>query len=273
MVVIVLPIFVLPSVAGLENILSAPLAPFVLGNPSLVAIVVAGAIVLGVVLWLLGASVLGGWLELEFVDEAARDPELELGPWPGSAPGGLDRFAAGQVLAARLVFHALTLVAVAYATVRIVAATYGELTVPGAPATPFMTRLVERVPDALILVFLAWAVAEALGGLAARWIAAGAGFSRAVGRALRGVTRPSALATLVVTDVGVAVLLLPFWLAGALAWGRLRLALGAGAPDVVVGAALVLLLLGWGVGLVVFGAGLAWRNAAWTAEVFGQPNA
>ena len=56
-------------------------------------------------------------------------------------------------------------------------------------------------------------------------------------------------------------------LAAGRAWEHLRGYLLDGADVVQLGAALVLLVATWVLGLAILGAGLAWRGTAWTAEV------
>ena len=75
------------------------------------------------------------------------------------------------------------------------------------------------------------------------------------------------LATALVTSTVVVALVVPFLLVVGAAWVHLRTYLLEGVDDVHLGAALVLLVASWILGLGMLGAGLAWRAVAWTAEV------
>jgi hypothetical protein len=79
--------------------------------------------------------------------------------------------------------------------------------------------------------------------------------------------RPSGLATLVLTTVVVALPLVALWLAAGRAFDRLWPLLVEPADDGIVLLALGLLVGTWFAGLWLLGIALAWRSAAWTAEV------
>lgn len=259
-----LPILVPPTVASLTTLTAPTIAAVAFGNPPpgmVEAYAIGGALLAA---WLVVAVVVGAWLEVALVDAAGRDEDSELAP---RGPGGTVRRAA----AVRLLAHAATVAVAAYAIVRVIVETYSELLAPGDQAIPLAWRIVVRAPDAVILLPATWLAGEALGGLAVRRVATGDSVGQALTAALRGLVRPSGVATLLLTNAGVAALVVPLWLASARTWDQLRVVLvdDGAAPLVVV--ALLMLVATWGLGLAVLAAGLAWRSAAWTAEADRSP--
>jgi hypothetical protein len=124
-----------------------------------------------------------------------------------------------------------------------------------------------RVPDAVLVVLIAWLVCETVGALAARRSAAGMRVGPAFAASVRQLAGPRGLATLGVTSAVLLGIWIPFLLAAGSAWEHLRGYLLDGAEAIPLAAALVLLVATWILGLAVAGAGLAWRATAWTAEV------
>lgn len=268
-VLVVLPIIVPPTVAGVMSQLAPTILGAVLiGGPNMpvgVLVLVTALVLLGFVLV---AGGLGAWFDTSLVAAACADDDLGLDaevrePWPH----GLG--------SARLLPHAATAIVFAVAAAQIFAVAYNEATSPGAPTTPFVVRVISQVPAQVIVLFVVWLLAEALGGVALRELllardVSEPGVATAVVRALRRFVRPSSLLTLLVTDVLTLVIAVPGWFAGERAWSQLRLLITDGADDLAVGIGLALFLgvvLGW---LVLLGVALAWRSAAWTALVAGR---
>jgi hypothetical protein len=168
-------------------------------------------------------------------------------------------------VAVRLAAHLPTLAATAYASFRLIGATYDELLAPGDTGVPLALRIIDRAPEALVLLLAAWLIGEAVGGLAARSSAAGAPFRAALTTSVRQVLGWRGLSTLAVTTAAVVASL--WLLAGGAgqAWQQLRDELLGAADPVLIGAALLVLVSAWILGLASLGAALAWRNAAWTA--------
>jgi hypothetical protein len=266
---VAIPIVVPPTVAGVMS----QLAPTILGavliggpnTPVGVVVVVTALILLA---FLLVAGGLGAWFDASLVAAACADDDLGLDaevrePWPH----GLG--------SARLLPHAATAIVFAIAAAQIFAVAYNEATSPGAPTTPFVVRVISQVPGQVILLFVVWLLAEALGGLAFRELLLARDTSEpsaatAVARGVRRFVRPSSVLTLLLTDLLTLVVAVPGWFAGARAWSQLRLLITDGADDLGVGIGLALFLgvvLGW---LVLLGVALAWRSAAWTAVVAGR---
>ena len=257
---ILLPIMSLPSSAAIATAVAPTVAGLILGEPSIPGLL-AGAFMGLIVLAILAAAGLAGsWLDLALVREAADDEDLDLGWRP-------HRDSARRAFGIRLLAHLPTLAALAYATVRLVVAIYEETLSPGDPALPMAARVIQRAPDAVVVVVVAWLVGETLGALAARRASAGAPVSAAIGASARQLFRPRGLATLALTNLALASLAVPFVLAIGRAWEHLRAYLLDGVEAVHLAAALILLASTWVLGLAVLGLGLAWRALAWTAEV------
>jgi hypothetical protein len=255
--VVFLPLISLPTPASLITTFAPPLEALVLGSPSVQGIAVG---VLGVSLVLAALALLalaGSWLELALVREAASDDELDLG-W---TPRGVSAVAA---LGLRLAAHLPTVVALAYGFARLAFATRDELLSPGDPSVALAARVLLRAPDAVAFVIVAWLVGEAVGGLAARRGAAGAGIGDALLGSVRRVFDRRGLPTLLVTSAVLLVFAIPFAIAVGRAWGHVIGALGQGVGPIQTGAALLLLVSTWVLGLALLGAVLAWRATAWT---------
>ena len=257
---LLLPIVTLPSPAEIATALSPTISALAFGGLTpevflaILAIVVAALVVLG------AGGLAGAWLDRGQLIEAATDEDLDLGWTPAHA-------SVRDALSLRLAAHLPTLAAVAYATFRLIGATYDELLSPGDVAVPLLLRIVERAPDAVLVVAATWLAGETVGALAVRRAAAGASFRAALARSARQLAGRRGLGTLLVTTLAVVAVLAPFLLLVARSWGHLRDVLLEGAHPVLVGAALLVLVATWILGLAITGAALAWRTAAWTAEV------
>lgn len=259
-VLIVLPIVSVPTAAGIVTTLSPAVEGLVLGKPSLEGALV-GSVVLALLLAGLGAAALAGsWLDLALVREATEDEDVDRGWRPAHA-------SVVQALSIRLAAHLPTLLAVAYSFLRLVNVGYAEFTSPSDAGVPIVDRVLVRVPDVVLVVVAAWLVGETVGSLAARRASTGTRASNALVASVRQVVSLRGLATLMLTSAVIAGLMLPFTLAASRAWEHLRGYLLDGADTVQLGAALVLLVASWVLGLAILGAGLAWRATAWTAEV------
>jgi hypothetical protein len=257
---LLLPIVTLPTPAQLATTLSPTISVLAFGGLTTgVVVALLAALVLALAL-LAAVGLTGAWLDRAQLHEAATDDDLELGWWPAQA-------SLRDALALRLSAHLPTLAAVAYATFRLIGAAYDELLSPGDAAVPLLVRIGERAPDALLAVGVTWLAGEAVGALAARRAATGASFRSALLGASRQVASRRGLATLFVTTTALVAILAPFLLVAARSWTHLRdLLLDSGHP-VLVAAALLVLVATWILGLASAGAALAWRTAAWTAEV------
>jgi len=267
--VVVLPILTLPTVATLTSLASPTIAAVAFGNPppAMVATyAVAGILLAG---WAVLAVIVGAWLDLTLVVDVAGEEDLDLAERP--AGGSLRR-----AIAVRLAAHGATLVAAAYAAVRVGIEAYGEILSPGDATVPLVWRIALRAPDGIGLLVATWLAGEAIGGLAVRRVALGHVVVDALVGGARRLVAPAGLATLAVTSLGVAASLLPLWLVATRAWDQARVLLIDGAPAPLLLASLVLLVVTWALGLAVLAVGLAWRSAAWTTETYraraGRPS-
>jgi hypothetical protein len=259
LLVILVPIVALPTVAGLANAFSGALVGFVFGGPSVALLVAVGSIALLTLAWLIGGGVVAGWLDLVLVRATARDDELEGRPAPDA--GG-----PGRAFIVRIVAHVPTGVVLALGAVRLVEASYEELTHPGDPAIPIPIRIALRIPEIVGLLAATWVVGEAVGGLSIRYLAWGASAGTALGRAIRSLLRPSTWATLAITDAVLAVVIFGAATAASVAWDRLRVVLRDGGTVVEVQLSLIVFAVAWVAGLWLISLAVAWRSAAWTFE-------
>ena len=257
---IVLPIVSVPTAAGIVTAVSPTLEGMWLGKPSLDGALV-GSLVLALVLaGLMAAALAGSWLDLALVREATEDEDVDRG-WRPTHPSVV------HALSIRLTAHVATLLAIAYGSLRLVNVGYAEFTSPSDVGVAIVDRVLVRVPDVVLLVLAAWLVGETVGSLAARRAASGTPAWSALAASVRQVVSLRGLATLALTTTAIAGLMLPFVLAASRSWDNLRGYLLDGADPVEQGAALVLLIASWVLGLAILGAALAWRATAWTAEV------
>jgi hypothetical protein len=259
-VIVLLPIIALPTTADITTILAPTIEDVLLGGPSFGTVVGGTLLIAGALVAIYALGYAGSWLDLALLREASADQELELGWSPVKTSPMLG-------LAIRLTAHLPTTLATGYATIRIVQVTYGELLSPGNTAIPLPMRVLGELPDALLVLVLAWLLGETVGGLTGRRIAAGEPIGGAIARSLRQVASPRGLATLAITTLALALLVVPFEMTVANAWQQVRSALFDGADPVLTLGALALMISTWVLGLALLGALLAWRATAWTMQV------
>jgi hypothetical protein len=258
-VVVLLPLVSLPSAPALATALAPTVEALAISRQSLEGALLATAVLTGFVGILALAAFIGSWLDTALSREAETSDELDLRP-------ALDPPSAWRALGVRLVAHLPTFLALGYAAVRLVIATYQELLSPGVPSIPIALRVLARAPDAIVVATVAWLIGEALGGIAARRLAEGQGPRQALRGGLGDLLRLRGVATFVVTDaIVVAVVLLLISVVGRAA-DHVRVYLLDRADDVSLAAALFLLVTTWVLSLAVLGAALAWRATAWTTE-------
>lgn len=263
--VVALPILALPTVSAVSTAASPFLGPAVLGSPTVSALVLLVATLVVLSAAIVGSGLLGAWLDVAQLEETL-DGAFDR---PRGAPRRVAARRLRSGLNVRLTPHVLSAAALAIAAVQLVDATYQELTSPSGDAA-FLVRVLERTPVALVGVFVAWAMAEAIGGLALRSFVTAAETEASVPGALRlglrDLIRPGGIATLVLTNVVVLGMAAAVALVTSAAWAGVRdFPLdGAWTPQLV--AALALFVIAWAVGLGAIGLGLSWRSTAWTAQ-------
>ena len=272
LLVFLLPILVLPSPVGLATVLGPTITSVWLGGMSLGFAAIVGAIFAAFFAWLL----VGGWIaavtERDLVRVVAADEELTGTARVPAVPAARRRGRVWRIVLLRLAGHVPLAVALGYGSLRLVQATYRELTLPGDVLVPIAWRVIASVPDVIASIALTWTVGEILGSLGARRIVLwGQSLDRAfVGAWVDFLRRPVAiLGTYLVPSVVLAAATTPIVLGAGVAWNTVRVLLAEERPE--NGPALAVAMLAfvaiWSTGLLVAGVLAAWRSAAWTAEV------
>ncbi len=257
-------IVLVPTPAELEANLTPSLTSAVIrGSAVSLVAVLAGAIALAALV-IVGASLVGAWLDAGLVAEVAADEAVV--PHDASGSGGGMYIPLVPALAARLVVHVPTLVAVVIGGVALGEATYAEVLSPTGSGS-IVERVVARAPLAAAAIVGSWLVGEAWGGLAERYLGLGRPWWTAVALGLRDLFRPSGLATLALGWATVGLAGAGLWLAATAAFERAwpLVVDRADPPAIIVG--LGLLAASWGAGLWLLAIAIAFRQAAWTAEV------
>ncbi len=265
LIVLIAPIIVPPTVAGIAAMLSPAIVVLASGGGLPIAPL---ALVAGVIFgWLVVAGWLGAWFDAVLVSEVLTDEDLGLGsrgvyPDGGRLPAGLGT--------ARLGPHVVTAVVFALASVVLIGVAYREATSPGAPTVPFAIRVIGEALGPVIILLATWLLAEAAGGLALRelLLASGPGNPPRVGRAIGlgslAAFRWRSLVTLATTTLVTLMVAGLGALAAARAWSQLRLFLTDGVDVSVLAVGLfvfIAVVLGW---LALLALALAWRATVWT---------
>jgi hypothetical protein len=264
LILFLLPIVVVPTPAGVANVVAPWLVPFVFGQVSAEAVIVLGMTVAGIAGWIVAGGLVGAWVDVVLVREASANEELGLGPI-ATPPR---RRVTARAFGVRLLAHAPLAIALGWGAARIGQAGYQELVNPLEVVSPLVVRIVSAVPDAVAAVLVAWLIGEAAGGLAVRHLVlGGASPGRSVREAYLDLVRyPSTLATLGLTTFGLLVTVAPSVVAAGVGWSWARMMLLGGALPPQAGTAIVLFVVLWLGGLALAAGVAAWRSYAWTAE-------
>lgn len=256
--VVLLPFVSLPSPGVLANQFAPTIEALALARPSIENALVWTALltIAGGFLAVLGLA--GSWLDLGLAREAAGAEELDDAGLEPTMP------TVWRAFGLRLAAHLPTLVALAYAGVRVVVVTYQELLSPGDATVPIALRVIGRAPDAVVLVVIIWLLGEAVGGLAVRQPAT-IDSVQALRRAIRDLVDRRGVATFVATNLVVLGAAVALVVVAGRANERVRAIVLDRGDAVDLGAALLLLVAVWVLALAVFGAILAWRSTAWSA--------
>lgn len=262
--VLVPPLLVLPTPAELATLVPASLVGTGVAHPTAALVTLVAGLSLGLMGVVFVSTIAGTWLDLALLEAQTADEELEvLGPTAGPQPVPL-----WPALEVRLLAHVPTAVGAAVGLVVLGNALQAELLSPP-EAMPLALRVLLREPVMTAAIVAAWLLGEAVGSLALRRLATtGAGSTnRALRLGLVDLLRPTGIATLLVTStvVGVAVVIL--WLTVGRAFDRLWPLVVEPSDGGLLLLALGLLVGTWAAGLWLLGIVLAWRSAAWTAEV------
>jgi hypothetical protein len=264
LILFLVPIVVLPTPAGVANVVAPWVVPFAFGQVSAEVLAILAGTAAVIVAWIVAGGLLGAWAEMVLIRQAAANEELGF----GSVVPPPRRRLIGQLFAVRLLAHAPLAIGLAWGAARIGQAGYRELVNPLEVVSPLVVRVVSAVPDAVAVVIVAWLIGEAAGGLAARHFVLG---GTSPGRSLREgyfdlVRSPSSLATLLLTTFGLLVTIAPSVLAAGVGWSWARVTLLGGGVLPELMAAIVLFVVLWLGGLVLAAGVAAWRSYAWTAE-------
>ncbi len=263
--VFLVPILVLPSAVGLATILGPTITAFWLGGLSFGFAAVVAAIFGGFFLWL----VVGGWVaaitERDLIRAVAADEDLGLGRHLPPVPAARQRGRIWRIVLLRLAGHVPLAVALGYGSMRLVQATYRELTLPSDVLTPIGWRVISAAPDAVIAIALAWTLGEVLGSLGARRLVL---WGQSIDQAYVGawadlVRRPlTTIATYVVPTAVLVVATGPIVVGAGAAWSMLRALLVEGRPgtEAAMAGTLLVFLGTWSAGLVLAGLLTAWRQ-------------
>ncbi len=252
-----LPIVALPSVVGVTTFVGPNAVTGAGLSPRFV--VLAAATASGSAAWLILGTIVGSLADLALVREAARaDGE--------PARGG----SIARLVCIRLVVLLPLGLVVAWGAVRLVEVGYRELVLPGDLARPFFLRVLAAAPDVVVLLIVAWLVAELVGAVAVRLaIVEDRSIARAIGGALRSIVRRplGSLGVLAGTIGGSLIVVGPGLVTASIAWDGVRRALlgNGSAPAALL--AVGIFVATWTAGLVLAGVAAAWRSAAWSSVV------
>lgn len=259
----VLPVVVLPTPTGLATLFGPDIIALAIAAPTPGVVQLVAVAVLLVVGWLVLASVVGGAADVGLAEWAAAASSLGD---TGSGPRPPRRGLVARAAVARLACHLPLVIVGVWAAVRIVDAVYREYISPGDLGVSLPLRVVRDIPDAILVLVVAWLVGETIGGLAVRAVVLeGRPVGPAIGRAVASlVLHPASAAIgLVATVLGLLLPVLPL-LGAALAWGQVRLdLLGSTDPVTVLLGALAFATL-WIGGLAVAAVAATIRSTTWT---------
>jgi len=264
------PIVVVPSPVDLATSLGPTITSFVFGGLSPEFALTIALIFATFLAWLLVGGAIAAATERALVEAVATDDDSPLAaarrPMPSRRRGRVRR-----ILIVRLAGHIPLAVVLGWGALRIVQATYMELTSPSDVIAPIALRVLTAVPDAVIGIVAAWTLGEILGSLGARRLvlrgqSADNAYLGAWADLLR---RPaSTIATFIGPTLVLLVVVGPISVAARVAWDGLRILLATertSSPlDILI--ALVAFVAVWSTGLVAAGLLSAWRSAAWTIE-------
>jgi hypothetical protein len=271
--VLVAPIAVLPTPAGLSNALSRPLVELAFSGASSALIGLLVVLAAGLLTWIIVGGLAAAATDGELFLEVLEDEEIGVGgarsaESPVEGPGDRGLRLAWRGLGARLLAHIPTAVVAGWGALELVLVTYTELTNPGAPDVPVALRVVARAPGVVAAMVAVWAAGEAAGGLAHRRLALRGG-STARAAAMGWVELARHPRTLLVAILGTVLVLgtlAGIGLMAGVVWEQLRLALEPGTRGPLVLAPLLLLATVWWAGLCIVGLVAAARSTVISVE-------
>jgi len=158
-------------------------------------------------------------------------------------------------------------VALVWGSVRIVAETYRELTLPSEAGTSLVVRVVKDTPDVLLAIGLTWMLGEMVAAVAARRIALGGDgiFAGLRAGVVRTVRHPlTALVRFWLPTLALGLVVVPSAVAASSAWSTVGAALGQRDGPFPLLVAVILFVTLWIAGLFLAAVACAWRAAVWT---------
>jgi len=268
LLLVVAPIVVLPSPVGLGNLLAPTLMAVVFGGLSVEIVAIVSLSAMAIVAWIVVGGLVAATLEADAARTVSGDEEVSASIVPsGAGPAASDRMVAAWVLAARLLAHAPTGIGIIWGSVRLVDVAYRELTSPADVTTSIVLRVLAGAPEVTVVLLLAWALGEIVGGLAARRIVLdGIRVTGALRDALIATVRHpiGVAAAFLVPLAGLLLVVLPSTLAATVAWSAVRVAMRAPAELILGTLAVVLFVSLWIAGLLLIAVTAAWRAAVWS---------
>ena len=165
LVLLAVPILVLPTPTGLQNLLGGPLTSLVFGIPAGGLVALLAGTVAGVALVLAAAVGLEAWAERRGVavalEAGAEEAICAAAPLDG-APG------VGPVTTLRLAALLPPVLVLMVAARQIYDVTYRELILPEDLATPLPLRVVFALPVPVLSLVLAWLLADSAAAFSVR---------------------------------------------------------------------------------------------------------
>jgi hypothetical protein len=280
-VLLLVPSAVLPSVIGIAGITGVD-AFGIDGHPTLWLFEIAAVMSAVAAVWLLLAFLIGSLIDVWLIDAALGRQGVSSEPRP------LPAFRVLLDLATVRIVCLLPLVgSVAWASSRLYAAVYGELTTPTNLATPLPVRVVESAAGAFLVVGLVWLASEVVAAIAVRRVVMfDVGVWRSIKAALAQlVRRPISSACTVAVSFGISIVAMGLAMAAtatAFDWCRVAgrneqpvsitiglspLATTRDFRPAVFVLAVAVLAVAWVAALALSGLASAWRSAAFTGEV------
>jgi hypothetical protein len=273
LLVVLFPIVVLPTPAGLANVFAPAIVQLYFGHISGDVVALVGGSIAALLAWLVIANLVGARLDVALARDAALDDDGASAtgtiPWRDTSPPISEWGVTWRAFAVRLTAHLPLAIVLAWGAFRIYEATYAELTSPFEVVTPLVVRILNDVPDAIAALVISWILGEAAGGLGVRYLVLGP--RSAIGALWRGwfhlIRDPLAsLTTLVVTDVVLAGILAFSFAAAGAAWTLVEETAFDGGDATLTVAAALALAAAWLAGLVAIGLATCWRSVSWTLE-------
>ncbi len=268
--VFLIPIVVLPTPAGLGDVLGPALTEIAFGALPTGAILAAAGIAVGFVA-IVG---LAAWIAAAFEGEAVRVVAADVEVAGAGPTDPMTVRLAGRVMAARLIANIPLVIVLGWGSIRLIARTYAELTSPSDVGTSIVVRVLAGSPEVMLLIGLAWMAGQIVGAIGARRVVlAGAGVARASTAGVTGGLRHplASLARFWIPTIVLLLVLVPSTMAASTGWRALAGSLADPIDPIEILVRILTFVALWAVGLLLTAVVCAWRSAVWTvADVVGE---